>query len=138
GSALSQCTNTVLDWDYRDFFGQNNTTITSYVSLARCQNQPFAFGSNTLTITHSYTGNNVPGENTTHTGSAGSFGTSGSGADVRFHRNRTITFTFADPVQNLQYSPFDIDRNQRVQFAASNGATPVNISLATVSSTTLT
>lgn len=138
GIALSQCTNTVLDWDYRDFFGQNNTTITSYVSLARCQNQPFAFGSNTLTISHNYTGNNVPGENTTHTGSAGSFGTSGSGADVQFIGNGAITFTFADPVQDLQFSLFDIDRSQRVQFAASNGATPVNISLARVSGTTLT
>ncbi|HRO71441.1 MAG TPA: hypothetical protein PK951_13720, partial [Chitinophagaceae bacterium] len=49
-----------------------------------------------------------------------------------------ITFTFADPVQDLQFSLFDIDRSQRVQFAASNGATPVNISLARVSGTTLT
>lgn len=138
GTTSSQCTNTVLDWDFRDFFGQHNTTITSYVSQARCQNQPFAFGANKLTITHNYTGNNVRGENTTHTGSAGSNGTSGTGADVQFVGNGAITFTFANPVEDLRFSLFDIDRSQRVQFAASNGATPLNITLATVSGTTLT
>jgi hypothetical protein len=138
-SALNaQCTNTVLDWDYRDFFGQNNGTITSYVSLARCQNQPFAFGANKLTVTHNYSGNNVPGENTTHTGSAGSYGTGGAGADVQFIGNGTVTFTFRDPVANLQFSLFDVDRSQRIQFAATNGAAPVNISLATVSGALLT
>ncbi len=138
GIAFSQCTNTALDWDYRDFFGQDNTTITSYVSLARCQNQPFAFGSNKLTITHNYSGNNVKGENTAHTGSAGSNGTSGVGADVQFVGNGTITFTFDNPVENLRFSLFDVDRSQRVQFSASQGATPRNISLATIASPTLT
>jgi hypothetical protein len=135
---ISQCTNTTLDWDYRDFWGQDNTTITSYVSLARCQSQPFAFGANKLTITHNYSGNNVRGENTTHTGSAGSNGTSGAGADVQFTGNGTITLTFRDPVTNLAFSLFDIDRSHRVQFSALNGATPVAISLARVSGTTLT
>ena len=138
GSSTAQCTNTALDWDYRDFFGQNNGTITGYVSLARCQNQPFAFGANKLTITHNYSGNNVRGENTTHTGSAGSNGTSGAGADVQFVGNGTITLTFDNPMQNLRFSLFDVDRNQLVRFAASEGATPRNVSLATVSSTTLT
>ncbi len=138
GIAFSQCTNTALDWDYRDFFGQDNTTITSYVSLARCQNQPFAFGSNKLTITHNYSGNNVKGENITHTGSAGSNGTSGVGADVQFVGNGTITLTFDDPVENLRFSLFDVDRSQRVQFSASQGATARNISLATIASPTLT
>lgn len=135
---ISQCTNTTLDWDFRDFWGQDNTTITSYVSLARCQSQPFAFGSNKLTITHNYSGNNVRGENTTHTGSAGSNGTSGAGADVHFVGNGTITLTFRYPVSNLRFSLFDIDRSHRVQFSAVNGATPVSISLARVSGTTLT
>jgi hypothetical protein len=134
----TQCTNTSLDWDYRDFFGQDNTTITSYVSLARCQNQPFAFGANKLTVTHTYSGTLARGENTLHGGSAGSFGTSGAGADVQFIGNGTVTFTFRDPVQNLQFSLFDIDRSQRVQFSAANGASPVNISLVRVSGTTLT
>lgn len=134
----SQCTNTSLDWDYRDFFGQDNTTISSYVSLATCQTQYFAFGANKLTITHNYSGNNVRGENTTHTGSAGSYGTSGAGADIQFVGNGIITFTFRDPVENLAFSLFDIDRSQRVQFSASNGATPVDISLVRVSGTSLT
>lgn len=135
---ITQCTNTSLDWDYRDFFGQDNGTITSYVSLARCQNQPFAFGANKLTITHNYSGTNVRGENTTHTGSLGSFGTSSLGADVQFTGNGTVTFTFQNPVENLRFSLFDIDRTQRVQFGALNGATPINISLVRVSGTSLT
>lgn len=136
GSA--QCTNTVIDWDYRDFFGQENGTITSYVSLARCQNQPFAFGANKMTITHNYAGTNAAGENTIHTGSAGSNGTGGAGADVQFIGNGTVTFTFRDPVEDLRFSLFDVDRSQRIQFSAVNGATPVNISLAAVSGGLLT
>ncbi len=137
GEGITQCTNTSLDWDYRDFFGQDNGTITSYVSLARCQTQPFAFGANKLTIAHNYSGTNVRGENTTHTGSAGSNGTTGAGADVQFTGNGTVTFTFQNPVENLRFSLFDIDRAQRVQFGALNGATPINISLARVSGASL-
>lgn len=136
--AKAQCTNTVLDWDYRDFIGQENTTIRSFVSLARCQDQSFAFGANKVTITHNYFGTNVRGENTTHTGSAGSNGTSGAGADVQLTGNGTITFTFRDPVENLRFSIFDVDRSQRIQFGATNGAAPVNIGLASVSGGLLT
>lgn len=137
-TADAQCTNTVLDWDYRDFIGQENTTIRSFVSLARCQDQSFAFGANKVTITHNYFGTNVRGENTTHTGSAGSNGTSGARADVQLIGNGTITFTFRDPVENLRFSIFDVDRNQRIQFDATNGAAPVNIGLASVSGGLLT
>lgn len=133
----SQCTNTVVDWDYRDFFSQDNTTIRNYVSQARAQEQYFAFGANKLTITHNYTLNNVKGDNTTHTGSAGSYGTSGAGADIQFVGNGTITLRFDDPVTDLRFSLFDVDRNQRVSFDARNGVTPLSVSLATVSGTTL-
>ncbi len=126
----AQCTNTVLDWDYRDFFARNNSTIRGYVSLAQSQNQRFAFGANTLIIQHTYTDNNsIGGENTTHTGETGSYG---SGADVQFTGDGTITLTFAQPVTNVQFSLYDIDRNQRADINAFNGATPVNVSLSTV------
>ncbi|MGZ8523154.1 MAG: T9SS type A sorting domain-containing protein [Chitinophagaceae bacterium] len=134
----AQCTNTVIDWDYRDFFGQENATVTSFITLARSQNQAFAFGANKLTITHNYAGSTGQGENTVHTGSAGSNGTSGAGADVQFMGNGIITFTFRYPVENLRFSIFDIDRSQRIQFGAANGAVPVNIGLTTVSGAVLT
>lgn len=132
----AQCTNHVLDWDYRDFFARNNSTVRSYVSLAQSQTQYFAFGTNRLTMSHSYTTDaSIGGDNTTHTGEAGSYGT---GADVEFTGNGTVTLTFQTAVTNLQFSMYDIDRNQRVQFSAMNGAVPLNVSLTKVGGTTLT
>ncbi|MBL7739100.1 MAG: T9SS type A sorting domain-containing protein [Chitinophagaceae bacterium] len=130
-NAGAQCTNTVIDWDYREFFAQNNATIRTYVSLAQSQSQVFALGANKLTVTHSYTVNNsIAGDNTTHSGSAGSYG---SGADVEFTGNGTITFTFQSSVTDLKFSLYDIDRNQRVQFGATDGATARTITLSKVS-----
>lgn len=131
----AQCTNTVIDWDYREFFARNNSTIRSYVSLARAQNQAFAFGANKVTITHNYTADaSIGGENTTHTGSASSYG---SGADVEFTGNGIITFTFQNSVTNLRFSFYDIDRSQRIDFAALNGATPINVALSKVGGTVI-
>ncbi len=125
--AKAQCTNTVLDWDYRDFFARNNSTIRGYVSLAQSQNQRFAFGANTLTIQHTYaTDDNIGGDNTTHTGETGSYG---SGADVEFTGDGTITLTFTHPVTDIRFSLYDIDRYQRADIDAFNGVTPVNVSL---------
>lgn len=132
----SQCTNYTLDWDYREFFARNNATIRSYVTLAQSQTQRFAFGANKLTITHNYsTDNNICGDNTLHTGDGGSYG---SGADVQFIGNGTVTFTFQTAVTNLKFSLFDVDRQQRVQFGALNGATALPISLSTIAGTILT
>lgn len=134
--AVAQCTNTAVDWDYREFFAQNNTTIRGYVSLAQSQNQTFALGANKLTITHNYTVTTaIGGDNTTHTGSAGSYG---AGADVEFTGNGVITFTFQYSVTNLRFSLYDIDRNQRMQFGATDGATARNINLTRVSGTVIT
>lgn len=135
-AAKSQCTTTVLDWDYRDFFARDNSTIRTYVSLAQSQNQIYAFGANTLTITHNYsTSNNIRGENSTHTGDAGSFG---SGDDVQFIDNGQVSFSFATAVTNLKFSLYDIDRYQNVAFSANNGGSPLNINLATLGSSILT
>ena len=125
--SAAQCTNTVLDWDYREFFARNNNTIRDYVSLAQSQTQYFAFGANKLTIQHNYTSNdNIGGDNTTHTGESSSYG---SGADVEFTGNGTITLTFAQAVTNLRFSLYDIDRSQRADVDAFNGATPINVGL---------
>lgn len=134
--AKAQCTDFVLDWDYREFFARNSTTIRNYVSLAQSQTQNFAFGANKLTITHNYTtDNNIAGDNTTHTGDAGSFGT---GADVQFIGNGQIVLTFQTSVSNVRFSIFDIDQSQRVLFEAKDGATNRNINLATRPGTVLT
>lgn len=133
---ISQCTDYTLNWNYKEFFARNNSTIRSYVTLAQSQTQRFAFGTNRLTITHDYsTDNNICGDNTLHTGDGSSYGT---GADVQFIGNGTITFTFQTSVTNLRFSLYDIDRSQRVQFGALNGATPLNIGLTTIAGTVLT
>lgn len=132
----AQCTNYKIDWDYRDFFARNNSTIRSYVSLAQSQTQYFSFGANKLTINHNYTADaSIAGDNLTNTAEAGSYG---SGADVEFTGNGVITLTFQAAVSNLKFSMYDIDRNQRVTFGALDGATARNISLSTISGSTLT
>lgn len=136
GSLQAQCTNHTLDWDYREFFARDNSTIRSYTSLAHSQTQYFAFGANKLTITHNYGGDaEVGGDVTTHTGETGSYAT---GADIRFSNNGEIGFAFQTAVSNLQFSIYDIDRSQRIEFEAWDGATQRNISLATVSGSVLT
>src|SRR5690606_3259149 len=140
GSALTeskaQCTNTVLDWDYRDFFARNNTEIRKYVSLSQAQTQYYMFGANKLVVTHNYSDDDdILGDNTSHTGESGSFG---SGADVQFIGNGVVTFTFEQPVTNLQFSLYDVDRSQRATFTANNSGTPVNINLGILSSHILT
>jgi hypothetical protein len=135
GNANAQCTTTVLDWDYREFFARNTSTIRSYVSLAQSQTQYFGFGANRITMTHNYTtDDNIVGDNVEHTGEAGSFGT---GADVQFIGNGVITFTFDSAVSNLRFSMYDVDRSQRVTFGAQDGATSRNILLGTLSGSVL-
>jgi len=132
----AQCTTHVHDWDYREFFNLNSTEVDNYVSLAQSQTQYYAFGANRLTITHNYTDfSDIRGDVTIHTGEAGSFG---SGADVQMVGNGIVTFTWDNPVTNVQFSIYDIDRSQDVAFSALNGATPLNINLSTISGTILT
>jgi hypothetical protein len=128
-SSQAQCpanyTNHILDWDYADFMVSDGD-YNGYVSLAQAQTQRFAFGTQRLTITHNYTAGNNKGDNTSNTGETGSYGT---GADVNFSGDGTITLTFDVAVQNVKFSIYDIDRNQRIQFGATDGATARNISL---------
>lgn len=124
---IAQCTNHTIDWDYREFFARNSSTIRSYVSLAQSQTQYFAFGSNRLTIQHNYTSDgDIAGVNTDHTGESGS---NGSGADVQFYGDGVITLTFASAVSNVRFSLYDIDRDQRVNVAANNSGTGTSVNL---------
>ncbi|MCW3074198.1 MAG: type sorting protein [Flaviaesturariibacter sp.] len=123
-----------LNWDALDFLTTNGMYAT-YVSAGAAATQKFALGTQVATITHNYTGANAVGENTTHTGEAGSNAT---GADVQFSGNGTITVTFESAVQNVMFSLYDIDRSQRAAFSASNGIVPATINLATLGATILT
>lgn len=139
GNVKAQCTNAQINWDYLDYLQTNTASYSSYISgglyASMVQTQSFAIGVNRLTITHNYSAANNRGENISHTGEAGSRGT---GADVEFRGNGVITCTFDNAVTNTSFSLYDIDRNQVVAVTAFNGATPVNITMASVSGTTLT
>lgn len=130
-SVHAQCVTTNLNWDYLDF---NDPSFTQN-TLAICQTQKFAFGTQALTITNNYTSANILGENTSSTSEAGTYGT---GADVQFMGNGVITVTFQNAVTNTKFSVYDVDYSQVVTVTALNGATPVNVNMAKVSGSILT
>lgn len=115
----SQCiagSNTAnLNWDNLDYLVTTGN-YTGYVTTAMSQTQAFAIGVNRVVIVYPGT-ISTTGENTLHTGEAGSFGT---GADVQYNGNGSITFTFDNEVNNVQFSLFDIDNSQRVNVTAAN------------------
>ncbi|MDB5251565.1 MAG: type sorting protein [Flaviaesturariibacter sp.] len=123
-----------LNWDALDFLTTNGT-YASYVTASMAATQKFAFGTQTVTITHNFTGTNNVGENTTNTGETSSFG---AGADIQFAGNGTFTVTFPTAVQNVKFSIYDIDRSQRASITASNGIIPATINLATLGTSILT
>ncbi|MDQ3843140.1 MAG: T9SS type A sorting domain-containing protein [Bacteroidota bacterium] len=127
---FAQCTTASLNWDALDFLQES-----AYVSNVIATNQKFAFGKNRLTITHNYVAANVLGDNTTHTGETGAYGT---GSDIQFLNNGTITFTFQSAVQNVKFSLFDIDYNQKITITATHGTTAQNVGISKVSGTNLT
>lgn len=134
-------TRDTLNWDYLDFLPNTGSYVTSgYITLAQSQTQRFAFGTSqgtqSITITHDYSGTSDPGDNTTNTAEAGSYGT---GADVQFKGDGTVTFQFQVAVRNIKFSVYDIDRNQKVTVTAFNGVTPIVItSLVKLSGSVLT
>jgi hypothetical protein len=125
-TAFSQCpagyNQAILNWDYLDFFTYtgNYTSANGYLSSnALSQTQNFAFGTQRVTITHNFPDANSLGENGTHTGETGSYGT---GDDINFNSNGTITFTFENEVQNLKFSIYDLDNSQSVTITGVNAA----------------
>jgi hypothetical protein len=139
-TARAQCgsgyTRDTLNWDYLDFIPQSGKYVspTAWVSLAQAQTQRFSFGTQKVVITHNYTGSNIGGDVTTHTGETGSYG---KGADVRFVGNGTITVTFDKAVSNVKFSLYDIDNKQRVTVTAKNGLVPAIPTLSTLTGSML-
>ncbi len=119
-------TNASLNWDNLDYLSQTGT-YTGFVTNTMLQSQKFTLGRNRLTI-------NLPasittvGENTTNTAEAGSYGT---GADVEYNGNGSITITFDTVVYNVQFSIYDVDLAQTVRVTATDplsGALNINMS----------
>ena len=135
-------TSATINWDYLEYLhnrggyygGTNPVSGLPWVPNAAWQTQRFAIGTNNMTISTTIpvglTGS-LFGDITTHTGETGAYGT---GADIAFVNVNasasTITLTFENEVQNLQFSVFDID--QEITFAptATNaGGSAVSITL---------
>ena len=122
-----------LNWEYLDFFPSAGNA--SYTNLAQSQTQHFVFGTQRVTFSHNFTGSNAPGEELTNTAKAGTYG---SGMDIKFIGDGTITMAFQSAVQNLAFSIYDVDYSQVLSVSAFNGVTPVNVGLARLSGTLLT
>lgn len=113
-----------LNWNYLDYliYTGNYTSGNGYLSsIAEARSQNFAFGTQRLNIVagNTYIASEIIGENTTHTGEAGSFGT---GADVEFRNDGIITLTFEQEVSNLRFSIYDLDNSQSATVTAQNAA----------------
>src|ERR1700712_793242 len=115
-AAFGQCpagyNQVVLNWDYLDYFTYtgNYTSANGYLSSnALVKTQTFSFGTQRVVITNNFADVNVLGDNSLHTGETGGYGT---GDDIEFNANGTITFTFDNEVQNLKFSIFDLDNSQ--------------------------
>jgi hypothetical protein len=138
GPAAAQCgtgyTQAQLNWDALEFLNTSNF-YSGYVTTAMAATQNLYFASQKVTVTNGFAGAANQGINSKHTGETGAFGT---GADLQFVGNGTITFTFPTAVQNVTFSLFDIDVSQRAAITASNGATAASINLATLTGTGLT
>ena len=117
-----------LNWDALDFLPTTGSA-TTYITTAQSQLQRFSFATQKITITHNYTGSNAPGENGNNTAETSSFG---AGDDVQFIGNGTITVTFQNPVQNVRFSLYDVDRGQRATITST-----ANVTLATLTGTIL-
>lgn len=130
-----------INWDNLDYYyvattaPYGNGSGVSYVTSTHAATQKFAIGKNSLTFS---VGANITigGENATHTGDGGSYGT---GQDIQFTTTAnaaTITMTFATEVNNLQFSIFDLDNDQRVNVGAVNAAsTNLNVTLTKANAT---
>ena len=140
-TALAQCnagsTRDTLNWDYLDFLPNSGTYVSpiAFLSLAQSQTQQFTFGTQSVKVTHDYTGANVGGDVTTHTGETGSFG---KGADIRFRNNGNVNFAFRDTVRWLRFSLHDIDYGQTVTIVTSNGVLSTAMTATTLAGSILT
>lgn len=142
GLLWAQCgvgyTQSQVNWDKLDYFFNGTKPYNSYVTNAMEQTQKFALGPNYVTITTSSanlvnpgTTDGVSAENGTHTGNLTNY----AGADVQYNpsaNGQYVTLTFNEEVTNLNFTLYDIDGSQRIDFAAIDAgstALPVNIAL---------
>ncbi|MFZ9386943.1 MAG: GEVED domain-containing protein [Chitinophagaceae bacterium] len=140
-------TQTQLNWDNLDYYFNSggSSPYPNYVSDAQEMTQRFIFGTTYLTIGTSSnalinpgTGGTVSVENATHTGEIAGY----TGEDVQYNpssNGQTITITFNTEVQNLNFTLYDVDRSQRLDFSALNASSVAqNINVVTYASSILT
>lgn len=146
---LAQCgvgyTQAQVNWDKLDYFFNATKPYSTYVSNSMEQTQKFALGPNYVTLVTNNanlinpgTADGVSAENTTHTGNLTNY----TGADVQYNPSadgQTLTLTFNTEVTNLNFTLYDIDGSQRIDFAATNtAATALDVNIALQASTILT
>lgn len=139
--SIAQCPSgygiATTNWDQLDYLTRNGT-YASFVTNAMMQTQNFTLGVNRFNIQFPTGTMTTNGENASNTAETGSFGT---GEDVEYNGNGSITITFDAVVYNLEFSLYDIDNLQSVQVAAVDGASlplNVNISVAAAGIVTVT
>jgi len=122
-----------LNWDQMDYL----TTAGSYagfVTTSMRDTQFFTIGVNRVKF--KLNGITTAGENGTNTAEAGSYGT---GHDVEYGSSGTVEITFDAPVNNLRFSLYDIDANQRIVITATDAAgNPLAVNMARLSAGILT
>ena len=128
--SIAQCpagsTTARVEWDNLDYLTQTGT-YAGFVTPAMMQTQKFTIGRNRLSINFPIATMTTVGENITNTAEVGSFGT---GADVEYNGNGSITVTFDTVVYNLQFSLYDIDLLQSVRVTAIDGsAVPIALNI---------
>jgi GEVED domain/Secretion system C-terminal sorting domain len=99
----AQCTAASNNWDYADYLISTGL-YAGYVSPAMAATQKFAIGPSYFTI--ATTGLTLFGDTVLHTGDVGSNGT---GEDIRYSGNGTITITFKDSANSMLFSLYDLD-----------------------------
>lgn len=130
----AQCTTANVNWDNLDFLTSTGN-YSGFVTAAQAEDQQFAFGPGVLRV-QTTSNITINGENTTYTGTTGSYGagTSISFATTVTSGTSTITLSFGtSAISALQFSLYDIDNAQKVKVTAFNGATPVSLKLSTAS-----
>ncbi|TAH05504.1 MAG: T9SS C-terminal target domain-containing protein [Sphingobacteriales bacterium] len=130
--AMAQCpgtsTTASANWDLMDYLVTSGN-YSGYVTTAMAETQGFAIGRNRFTITYPSATITNNGEATTNTAETGSFGT---GADVSYSGNGTVTIVFDSVVRNVQFSLYDIDISQIAAVTATDGSgvpIPLNITM---------
>ncbi len=122
-------TSAQVNWDWLDYLINtgNYAPTGNYpgVTVAEMNTQAFTIGTNRFTMAMAG-GITTTGENTTHTGETNAIGT---GADVQYANNGTLTITFDTLVKNVTFSLFDIDVSQTARVTASDGAAAVSVTM---------